>query len=77
MAVSCAPEDLEEAAKCFVCIPEGKRLAVMIYLMAQIAGSSTDPEVLLENAECIACKIPQGKQLAVLISLACEIAGGT
>ena len=48
--------------------------AVMIYLLAQIAGVSTDPTSLMDNAKCIDAVIPKGMRDAVIVSLLCSIA---
>lgn len=72
--MACDPATLVDAAKCIECgIPQGMQLPVLIYLAAQIAGTSTDPAILIENAKCIECGIPQGMQLAVLISILCKL----
>ena len=62
-------------AACFSCIPQGKKLDVLIWLFAQIAMATTDPQTLLQDAKCMWC-IPEGKKMDVLLSLACIISGG-
>ena len=53
--ISCDPNDLMEAAKCFSCVPRGMQPAVQTYLLAVIAGGSLDPNVLMEQAKCFRC----------------------
>lgn len=47
----------------------------MIWLLCQIAGVSTDPNFLVQQATCIDCGIPKGDRDAVMIYLFCQIAG--
>ena len=73
MAISCEPNDLLAASKCFKCIPSGTQREVMIYLLASIAGVSADPNTLMANAKCFKC-IPHGIQDEVITYLLCQIA---
>jgi hypothetical protein len=73
MAVDCTPNSLEEAAKCFKCIPKGMQSEVMIYLLATIAKESLDPTTLMAKAACFKC-IPAGMQSEVQTYLLCQIA---
>ena len=50
------------------------RLPVMILLLANIAGTTTDPQALATAAQCLECGIPPGMQGPVIISLLCQIA---
>lgn len=51
MAVSCTPSDLATAAKCY-CFGEKEAMNIMVYLLAQKAGSTKTPEELAEAAAC-------------------------
>lgn len=76
VTVSCDPTTLANNAECLDKeIPDGEKLAAVIYLLAQIAGSTEDPGTLANNATCISAQIPPGTQMAVVISLLCQIAG--
>lgn len=58
------------------CIPDGMKMAVLIFLFAQKAGVSIDPASLIKNAACVDKCIPDGMKLSVLIQLANQIANG-
>ncbi len=73
MSISCEPEYLAEQAACFQCVPDGRKLDLLIYLFAHIGAVTTDPEVLLGLSKCFTC-IPPGKKLDVLLYLACQLA---
>lgn len=67
--------ELAEASKCIdLCIPDGQKLAVIIYLLAVQAGVSADPSTLVANAACIDNCIPDGFKPAVIIDLLNTIA---
>lgn len=71
-AISCVPSDLVSAAKCF-CIPQQDvQASVIIYLLAQIAGSTANPSELVANAKCY-CFPSEETREAVMISLLCSI----
>lgn len=72
MAISCEPNDLLEAAKCFKCIPVGEQMAVQIYLLQQIAENTMTVDELLAAAKCFKC-IPQGAQAEIRNYLLCQI----
>lgn len=72
MAINCDPESLAAAAKCFQCLNEVSREAVNTYLLAVIAGGSTDPETLAQQAA--AFQGLQGRHLQVQDYLLCQIA---
>lgn len=62
------PIALNEAAKCWYCLEPGELEYVKTYLLAQIAGGSTDPQVLLEASKCFNCLEPgQNKQVQVYL----------
>lgn len=75
--ISCDPNDLMAAAKCFKCIPGGMQNEVIIYLLANIlnaeTGASMEPSYLMEKAKCFKC-IPAGMQAEVETYLLCQIA---
>lgn len=62
MATSCDTSDLAEAAKRFTCLMPEMREAVKTYLLAVMAGGSTDPVVLMDAAKCFKC-VPDQKAL--------------
>lgn len=72
MAISCEPNDLLEAAKCFGCIPAGTQAEVQTYLLAVIAGGSLDPNTLMQQAACFRC-VPKGMLPEVMAYLLCAI----
>lgn len=60
--------DLNEAARCMTCLEPGELQLVKVYLLAQIAGGSTDPQVLIEQARCFSCATPgQLRQIEVFL----------
>jgi hypothetical protein len=71
MPISCTPEDLAAAAKCFSCLDTQSMLAIQTYLLAVIAGGSTDPGVLAAQAK--AFQGLNGRQLEVQSFLLCQI----
>jgi len=75
MALSCDPETLAAASKCFNCFDEGQKLNVLIYLFTQVAGVTTDPQTLAVASKCFQC-IPEGNKMNVLLYLACNFGGG-
>jgi len=72
MAISCEPNDLLEASKCFKCIPSGAQPEVIIYLLNEILGTGLTVEQLIENSKCFKC-IPSGIQSEVQTYLLCEV----
>jgi hypothetical protein len=70
--ISCDPNDLQQAAACYKCIPTGAQAEVMIYLLAVLAGGSLDPNTLMQEASCMRC-IPAGMQDEVITYLLCQI----
>jgi hypothetical protein len=72
MAISCTPADLAEAAKCFQCLPSEQKQWIDTYLLAVIAGGSTDPNTL-----ALAAKDYQGVSSELLqriqVYLLCQI----
>jgi hypothetical protein len=72
MAISCDPNDLAEASKCFDCIPKNIQNSVIIYLLNVISELNLTPEQLVENSKCYDC-IPKNIQPAVQTYLLCQI----
>jgi len=70
MSVSCEPEDIATQATCFQCIPDGRKLDVLIWLFANIAEVTFDPQSLANASRCFVC-IPD--KMSALIYLACQI----
>jgi hypothetical protein len=69
--ISCEPNDLIEASKCFKCIPTGTQNEVIIYLLNQMLTTPKTVQELLDGAKCYKC-IPQGMQSEVQTYLLCE-----
>ena len=78
MSVNCDPQAIATEATCFQCIPDGRKLDLLIYLFRGIANVNLTPEQLMELSKCFVC-VPPGRKLDVLNYLACQIlnAGGT
>jgi len=75
MAVSCDPQSLSTAAGPLMSVPTGMNAALQTYLLAVMAGTSTDPLVLMPLASCFTCLSTQ--QLAAINTyLLCQIANG-
>lgn len=70
--VSCDPNDLLAAAKCFSCL-DGMHAQVQTYLLAVIAGASLDPNVLLANAKAFQ-QLQGASLMEVQNYLLCQIA---
>lgn len=70
--MACEPDSLAESAKCFECLGDDAQAAVQTYLLAQIAGGSTDPGTLLEQAKDFLGLNEQQSQ-AVQTYLLCQI----
>lgn len=74
MAISCEPNDLQAAAKCFECLTTKQRQAIDTYLLALIAGASTDPNIL----QALAVQFMGSSErelLQIQNYLLCQIAG--
>ena len=72
MAYECTPDELIELAKCFGCLTRQQMDWVKTYLLAQIAGGSTDPEQLMDEAKCFSC-LTRKELLAIQAYLLCQI----
>lgn len=76
MAIPTDPSTLLELSACYRCIDEGQRDAVLIYILAVIAGlDGLTPSQLLNNARCYRC-IDEGQRQAVMDYLLNQIANG-
>lgn len=78
MALDCTPQGLATAAQQFeCCVPDGMHRPMQTYLLAQIraalvAGASTDPSVIANEARCFECA--WGNNAAMDTFLLCAIA---
>lgn len=74
MAISCDPDTLANASRCYCGITGSQAEAVKIYLLAVAAGKDgLTPDELVAAASCYTC-IPPGMSKSVLIYLLCQIA---
>jgi hypothetical protein len=72
MAYECEPEELVDLAKCFSCLTRQQMDWVKTYLLAIIAGGSTDPETLVDLAKCFGC-MTRKELLMIQAYLLCQI----
>jgi len=72
MAVTCTAAALAEAAKCFQCLQPEQKQWIDTYLLAVIAGGSTDPNVLSRAAATFK-GVPDGMILRIQAYLLCQI----
>ena len=70
-SIPATPADLAKAAACF-CFDEPAQRAVMIYLLATIAGGSMDPATLIQQAKCFCFNQQQADK--VITFLLCQVA---
>ena len=70
--LTCDPAALVADAKCFSCIPKEMQGPVIIYLLADISGSTLDPAALVRAAKCFQC-IPREVIEDVQTFLLCQI----
>lgn len=73
--MACDPNTLTTAAKCFQCLSHEQQLMVQAYLLALIAGASTNPEVLIAAAAPFQA-LSEKQLLMVQAYLLCKIYGG-
>lgn len=71
--MSCVPNDLAEASKAFQGLDAVQRQAADTYLLAVIAGGSTDPAVLVEESKSFTGLSTQQTQV-IQAYLLCQIA---
>lgn len=76
MAINCDPNALAQAAKCFPCLPDVTNFQAQTYLLAVLAGGSTDANTLAQQAKGLSglSDATLGQIKALLL---CRIAGGT
>lgn len=77
---TCNPNELSQAAKCFIPLPPAQREAIMLVLLCQILQqdnpmSTCDPTALMADAKCFA-GLPMPQMLAIQTQLLCEILQG-
>lgn len=73
MPISCEPVDLAVASKCYCYGDKKLSEAVMIYLLAQIAGDSSTPAQLAAKAKCY-CYGDRKTAESVITFLLCQLA---
>lgn len=73
--MACDPNTLTTAAKCFQCLSHEQQLMVQTYLLAVIAGASTNPETLVVAAKQFQA-LSEKELLMVQAYLLCKISGG-
>ena len=69
--MTCTAQSLTNAAKSFESLSERESLAVQTYLLAVIAGGSTDPATLLASAKCFC--LDRKKLMQIQDYLLCQI----
>lgn len=75
MAVSCSPSDLVEGAKCYsTCLLNEELSAIELWLLTQIAGTTTDVQTLLNNSKCLENCVEHGNAEAIIVWLLAKIA---
>ena len=70
-AINCDPAALEKTSACY-CFNEPQTRAVLVYLLAQIAGNTMTPAELAKASSCYCFDQKTGD--AVLTYLLCQIA---
>jgi hypothetical protein len=73
MAIACDAPSLSEAAKCYACLTPKQKESIKTYLLAVIAGGSTDPQVLMAEAKCFMC-LTEKQLKAIQVYLTCQSA---
>jgi hypothetical protein len=77
MSIDCSPQALATASQQVeCCVPDGMHAPMQTYLLAQIraalvAGASTDPSVIANEARCFDCAF--GNYPAMQVLLMCNI----
>jgi len=70
----CSTSTLASNSNCFSYLDQHQQAAIQTYLLAMIAGGSTDPETLAVQAKCFECL--SEKELAQIQAyLLCQIVG--
>jgi stage V sporulation protein SpoVS len=73
--MACDTNALSRAASCFQCLDSKQTAEVQAYLLAVIAGASTDPETLLAAATQFQA-LSEKELMMVQAYLLCKINGG-
>lgn len=79
MPISCDPEDLASASKCFLQLPWLTRKAIRIYLLCAALNGETvdcDPAALASAAKCFLSKLSAAQMDSIETYLLCSFAGG-
>ena len=71
--MACEPNTLASDARCFTCLTPVQHMEVQAYLLAVLAGGSTDPNTLAREARCFRC-LPPALLEQVKAYLLCQIA---
>lgn len=70
---SCVATDLADSASCYVCLSDKQSAAIIIYLLTQIAGTTTDPNDLLAlSVEFV--RLSKKQQEAIMTYVLCQAA---
>jgi hypothetical protein len=72
--MACDPESLSISSACFDCLDDQMMMAIQTYLLAVIAGGSTDPNVLQSEAKAFQ-GLSHKSNLEIQAYLLCQIAG--
>ena len=75
MPVSCEPKDLAAAAKCY-CFTKDIESAVIVYLLAKIAGDTSTPAQLAAKAKCYCFDDKTSEQVQTMLLCAIANAAG-
>ena len=73
--MACDVNTLSRSASCFQCYSEQEQKMVQTYLLALIAGTGTDPEVLLAESKQFQA-LSEKELLMIQAYLLCKISGG-
>lgn len=74
--MACEPSTLANDARCFGCyLTPMQHVAAQTYLLAILAGGSTDPATLANEARCFSCNMTPIQMQIVKTYLLCALAG--
>lgn len=71
MPIDCNPQALLDASQEFCCIPKGKEMQILIYLVNILSGLNLTPQQLMDNSAPYGV-IPKGMEMEVLLYLLCQ-----
>jgi hypothetical protein len=74
---TCDPASLQNAARCFTCVPDGLKPAFNLSLLASILGDTRSPQALEAAASSFALLKGKGLELAAKAYLLAVLAGGS